>query len=85
MSLLAYTIRRTLGALVVLFVVLWLIYFGIVHAMSPGHHGEPAPDYFLQFWQLVHQWNVAVLEVGLALASLLGLRGAWRLWKRRTP
>jgi hypothetical protein len=84
MSLLAYTIRRTLGALVVLLIVLWLIYFGIVHAMSPGHDGEPAPDYFLQFWHLVHQWNVAALEVGLALALLLGIGGAWRMWKRRT-
>jgi predicted cobalt transporter CbtA len=83
MTLLAYTIRRTLGALVVLLVVLWLIYLGIVHAISPAHHGGPAPDYFSQFWQLVHQWNVAALEVGLAVALLLGLGGAWRLWKRR--
>jgi hypothetical protein len=84
MSLLAYAIRRTLGALVVLLVVLWLIYFGIVHAMSPGNHGEPASDYFLQFWQLVHQWNVAALQLGLGLAVLLGLGGVWRMRKRRT-
>jgi|SoiMethySBSTD1v2_1073268.scaffolds.fasta_scaffold340608_1 predicted cobalt transporter CbtA len=84
MSLLAYAIRRTLGALIVLFVVLWLIYFGVVHAMSPVSHGEPAPDYFLQFWQLVHQWTVAALQLGLGVAVLLGLGGAWRLRKQRT-
>jgi hypothetical protein len=83
MSLLAYAIRRTLGALVVLLVVLWLIYFGVVHAMSPPH-SNPAPDYFLQFWHLAHQWNVAALEVGVPLAVLLGLGGAWRMRKRRT-
>jgi hypothetical protein len=84
MSLFAYAIRRTLGALVVLLVVLWLIYFGVVHAMSPPH-SDPAPDYFLQFWQLVHQWNVAALELVLALAALLlGLGGVSRLRTRRT-
>lgn len=85
MALLAYSIRRAVGALVVLLIVLWLIYFGIVHAMSPRvRDGESAPDYFLQFWQLVHQWNVAALELVLALALLLGVGGAWRLRKRRT-
>ena len=85
MSLLAYAVRRTVGAFVVLLIVLWLIYFGVVHAMSPPvSHGEPVPDYFLQFRQLVRQWNVAALEVTLALALLLGLGSAWRLWRRRT-
>jgi hypothetical protein len=84
MPLLVYAIRRTLGALAVLLVVLWLTYFGVVHAMSPVSHGEPAPDLFLQFWQLVHQWNVAALELGLGLPALLGLGGAWRVRKRRT-
>jgi hypothetical protein len=85
MSLLAYAVRRTVGSLVVLLIVLWLIYFGVVHAMSPSvSHGQDVPDYFLQFWQLVHQWNVAGLEVTLVLALLLGLGGAWRLWRRRT-
>jgi succinate dehydrogenase hydrophobic anchor subunit len=78
MSLLAYAVRRAVGALVVLLVVLWLIYFGVVHAMSPPN-SDPAPDYFLQFWQLAQQWNVAALQVGLALALLLGLGGVWRL------
>jgi hypothetical protein len=88
MSLFAYAVRRTVGSLVVLLVVLWLIYVGVVHAMSPspqvsGIPLDSQPDYFLQFWALVHQWNVAALEVTLALALLLGLGGAWRLWRRR--
>jgi hypothetical protein len=89
MSLFAYIVRRTVGSLVVLLVVLWLIYFGVVHAMSPspqvsGIPLDSQPDYFLQFWALVHQWNIAALEMGLALGLLLGLGGAWRLRKRRT-
>jgi hypothetical protein len=88
MALLAYSARRAVGALVVLLIVIWLIYFGIVHAMSPSPQvsGTPLdsqPDYFLQFWALVHQWNVAALEVLLAVALLLGFGGAWRLRKRR--
>ena len=83
MSLLAYAIRRTVGAVVVLLVVLWLVYFAIVHAMAPPRT-DPAPDFFLQFWALVHEWNVAALEVALALVLLLGLGGAWRLRTRRT-
>jgi hypothetical protein len=88
MSLLAFAVRRTLGALVVLVIVIWLLQFGVYHAipLSPrvSHPLEPLPDYFLQFRDLVHQWNVAALEVALALALLLGLGGVWRLRKRRT-
>jgi hypothetical protein len=88
MSLLAYAVRKAVGALVVLLTVIWLLQFGVYHAipLSPrvSHPLEPLPDYFLQFRDLVHQWNVAALQMGLALALLLGLGGAWRLRKRRT-
>jgi hypothetical protein len=88
MSLLAYAVRRAVGALVVLLIVVWLLQFGVYHAipLSPrvSHPLEPLPDYFLQFRDLVHQWNVAALQMGLVLALLLGLGGAWRLRKRRT-
>jgi hypothetical protein len=79
MSLLAYSVRRAVGALFVLLIVIWLIQFGVYHALSPPvNRSFPVPDYFLQFQDLVHQWNVAVLEVGVAAIVLLALAAAWR-------
>jgi len=87
MALLAYSIRRAVGALVVLLIVLWLVLFAVIHtglvSWRTTHPPQPTPDYILQFQHLVHQWNVAALEVAIGVAFLLGLGGAWRLRKRR--
>jgi hypothetical protein len=67
--------------------VLWLVLFAVIHtglvSARATHPPEPTPDYILQFQYLVHQWNVAALEVAIGVAFLLGLGGAWRLGKRR--
>ena len=87
MSLLAYSARRAVGALLVFLVVIWFIQFGVYHTipLSPRHSQlDVVPDYYLQFQRLVHGWNVAALEVGIGVLVLLGLGALWRVRKRRT-
>jgi hypothetical protein len=71
----------------VLLIVLWLILFAVIQtglvSWRATYPLEPTPDYILQFQHLVHQWNIAALEVAIAVAALLGLGGAWRRRKRR--
>jgi hypothetical protein len=90
MSLLAYSFRRAVGAVVVLLVVIWLIQFAVYHITGPGGYigrgGGFVP--FLGFSRgyppaLAKDWNTAALEVGLGLLVLLGIGLAWRLRKRR--
>jgi hypothetical protein len=89
MSLLAYSVRRTVGALLVLFVVIWLIQFGVYHISEPptyiGRGGvvTPWPDWLFPWFRLqpalANEWDTAALEVGAGVVVLLGLAGVWRL------
>jgi hypothetical protein len=90
MSLLAYSVRRALGALFVFLLVIWLIQFGISHlitASSGWKPGDTAPpsilDRLVQFARVAHEWDIAALEVGVGIVVLLGLGAAWRLRQRR--
>jgi hypothetical protein len=89
-SLLAYSVRRAFGALLVFLVVIWLIQFGIWHligASSGWKPGDTAPpsivDRLVQFAGAAHEWDVAALEVGVGVVVLLGLGAAWRLRQQR--
>jgi hypothetical protein len=89
-SLLAYSVRRIFGALLVLLVVIWLIQFGIAHlitASSSWRPGDTAPPSILErlvaFSRLAHDWDIAAFEVGVGVVVLLGLGAAWRLRQRR--
>ena len=88
-SLLAYSVRRAFGALLVFLVVIWLIQFGIAHlitASSSWRPGDTAPpslvESLLQYARLAHEWNIAALEVGVGVVMLLGLGAAWRQRER---
>jgi hypothetical protein len=90
MSLLAYSVRRAIGALVVALVVIWLIQLGVYHLSGTSgtwEMGDTAPPVFLerllQLRHRAHEWDIAAVEVGIALLVLLGLGAAWRLWRRR--
>ena len=90
MSLLAYSVRRAFGALLVLLVVIWLIQFGIAHLItesSTWRPGDTAPpsivDRLIAFAGAAHEWDVAALEVGVGVVVLLGLGAARRLRQRR--
>ena len=88
-SLLAYSVRRAFGSLLVVLVVIWLIQFGISHlitASSSWRPGDTAPpsivDRLVQFAGASHEWNIAALEVGVGVVVLLGLGAAWPLRQR---
>ena len=90
MSLLAYSVRRAFGALLVFLVVIWLIQFGIAHLIGassnwkPGDTASPSiVDRLVQFAGAAHEWDIAALEVGVGVVMLLGLGAAWRLRQRR--
>jgi hypothetical protein len=89
-SLLAYSVRRAFGALLVFLVVIWLLLIGIAHligASSNWKEGDTAPpsllEHLLQTARLAHEWDIAALEVGVGVVVLLGLGAAWRLRERR--
>lgn len=83
MTLLAYSVRRAVGALLVLLVVIWLIQFALSQITGPttyigrggvvGHYVQPAAP---------SEWQTGALEVGVGLLILLGLAAAWRLRQR---
>ena len=90
MSLLAYSVRRAFGALLVFLVVIWLLQFGTSHLIGTSggwEEGDTAPpalvERLLQFARLAHEWDIAALEVGAGVVVLLGLGAAWRLRKQR--
>jgi hypothetical protein len=88
MSLLAYSVRRAVGALIVLLILSWLLLFGVSHLDAPPNPGIP-PAIFDHFYpvgrlqpDLANEWNGAALEVGLGVLVLLGLGIGWRLRKK---
>jgi uncharacterized SAM-binding protein YcdF (DUF218 family) len=90
MSLLAYSVRRATGALLVFLVVIWLIQFGIAHLItesSTWRPGDTAPpsivDRLIAFAGAAPEWNIAALEVGVGVFVLLGFGAASRLRERR--
>ena len=90
MSLLAYSVCRATGALLVFLVVIWLIQFGIAHLItesSTWRPGDTAPpsivDRLIAFAGAAPEWNIAALEVGVGVFVLLGFGAASRLQERR--
>jgi hypothetical protein len=93
MSLLAYSGRRLIGALLVLLVLILLTQFAVYHITEPpGYVGRGGaatswPRFLfpsLRFQPaLAHEWNAAAVQVGSGLVVVLGVGAAWRLWKRR--
>jgi hypothetical protein len=92
MSLLAYSVRRTVGAVLVLLVVIWVIQFAVYHITdSPGYEGRGGFTFLprflypgLQFQPaLANEWNSAALEMGFGLLVLLAMGAAWRLTHRK--
>jgi hypothetical protein len=87
-SLLAYSVRRAFGALLVFLVIVWLLMFATGHLTSNWKPGDTAPAFLgerlLLLARLPHEWNIAALEVGIGVVVLLGLGAAWRLRERRT-
>lgn len=85
MSLLAYSVRRAVGALIVLLIVIWLVQFAVYHTIpqSPRHSPWAVTDYHLQFQGLIHQWDIAALEVGVGTTLLLALAAVWHLRRRK--
>jgi hypothetical protein len=88
MPLLAYSVRRAVGALTVLLVVIGLIQFAVAHIGVRIFHPLERSGYDAYFWTsaqpaLANEWDTAVLEVGLGLLVVVGFGAAWRLHKRR--
>ena len=89
MSLLAYSLRRAWGALLVALIVIWLIQLGVYHIALPPLRGiEVFPD-GVEAWiraqpALAAEWTTAALEVGIAAVVALGLVGLWKL-RPNTP
>jgi hypothetical protein len=87
MSLLAYSLRRAAGSLVILLIVIWLLFFAVAHVGPDSYHpverglGPPLNELpWSRFQPAVAQtWNIAAIEVGVAAAFLLGLTAVWRV------
>jgi hypothetical protein len=88
MSLLAYSVRRTVGAVLVLLVLIWVIQFAVYHITdSPGYEGRGGVMFLPRFLYpglhfqpaLANEWSTAAVEVGLGLLLLLAVGVAWRL------
>jgi hypothetical protein len=84
MSLLAYSVRRTVGAVLVLLVLIWVIQFAVYHITdSPGYEGRGGVMFLPRFLYpglhfqpaLANEWSTAAVEVGLGLLLLLAGRG----------
>jgi hypothetical protein len=90
MSLLAYSVRRAVGALVVFLVVIWLLLFGVSHFDAPPNPGIPTAifDHFYPVGRfqpdLANEWNLAALQAAVGVLVLLGL-GVGRRLRRRMP
>jgi predicted cobalt transporter CbtA len=90
MSLLAYSLRRAAGALLVFLVVIWLIMLGIYHITLPPLRGITIFPDGVEAWiraqpALAAEWTIAALEVGVAAFIVLGLGAAWRFRRRARP
>jgi uncharacterized membrane protein YphA (DoxX/SURF4 family) len=93
MSLLAYSIRRAPGALLVVLVVIWLIQFGVWQIAETPTYIDRAgqvtnwPHFLFPSMNFqpgaANEWRAGASEVVLCLLALLGLGAAWRLRKRR--
>jgi len=94
MPLIAYSLRRAVGALIVLLIVIWLIQFAVYHASSATSCNVPrgcvptAIERNLIPWLrlgpgLADEWTNAGRQVGLGLLVALGARAAWRIRRRR--
>jgi hypothetical protein len=85
LTLLAYSLRRAWGSLLVFLGVIWLLQFGVAHligASSGWKPGDTAPpsivDRLVQFSRVAHEWDLAALEFGIAVLVVLGVIGLWR-------
>lgn len=87
MSLLAYSLRRAWGSLLVFLAVIWLLQFGVYHITLPPLRGIAIFPDGVEAWiraqpALAHEWDIAALEVGIAVLVVLGVIGLWRLAPR---
>jgi hypothetical protein len=85
MSLLAYSLRRAWGSLLVFLVVVWLLMLGVAHVGPiPFHPLETSGPLSELPWNrlqpgLAQSWNLAAVEVGVGVLVLAGLVGLWKL------
>ena len=83
--MLAYSLRRAWGSLLVFLIVVWLLMLGVAHVGPvPFHPFESSGPLSDSPWNrlqpgLAHTWNLAALEVGIAVLVVLGVLGLWRL------
>jgi hypothetical protein len=94
MSLLAYGLHRTVGALIVLLVVIWVIQFAVYHVNASTTCNAPrgcvptAIERGIFPWlriqpALADEWAKAGVQVGLGVLAALGAGAAWRIRSRR--
>jgi MYXO-CTERM domain-containing protein len=95
MALLAYSIRRAVGALLVVYVVIWVTQFAVYHITVSTECNAPrgcvptAIERNLLPWlriqpQLTDEWTNAGVQVAFGVLAALGAGAAWRARKRRT-
>jgi hypothetical protein len=88
-SLLAYSLRRAWGSLLVFLVVIWFIQFAVLQNTGPTTYiarGGVVTEYPLFLHPILRlrlvaasEWRTGALAVGIAIVILLGLVAAWRL------
>jgi hypothetical protein len=92
-SLLAYSLRRAWGSLLVFLVVIWFIQFAVLQNTGPTTYiarGGVVTEYPLFLHPILRlqlvaasEWRTGALEVGIAIVILLGLVAAWRRRAKR--
>jgi len=86
MALLAYSLRRTVGAIAVSLIAIWLIQLAVYHIPIPPRYPlETAPQMIFGSsavqQALAEEWNTAAVEVGFVVLVVLGAYALWRVHK----
>jgi hypothetical protein len=94
MSLLAYSVRRAAGSLLVLLIVIWIVEFAVYHVKASTTCKAPrgcvptAIERNIFPWlriqpTLADEWTKAGVQVGLGVLATLGAGAALHLRRRR--